>query len=157
MFVFDQTFRLVRRMIISVQSRDNQTSGGQKGRFSRDIFFQSKSSQWLKVQFRVSICRIIFPLFFNSVIEIHILFAPILNKSCTVSKSRFVPMLVFRWASVAPFTPFSLIEPLFISLTFFISTLRQDSSAPPLTQELYAFRHISIFLCRSFCLKFSAS
>ena len=62
-------------------------------------------------------------------------------------------MLVFRWASVAPFTPFSLIQPLFISLTFFISTLRQDSSAPPLTQEFYAFRRNSIFLCRSSCLE----
>ncbi len=37
-------------------------------------------------------------------------------------------------------TPFSLIQPLFICLTFSVSTLHQDSSAPPLTQELYAFR-----------------
>ena len=36
-------------------------------------------------------------------------------------------------------TPFSLIQPLFISLTFSTSTLYQDSSAPPLAQELYAF------------------
>ena len=37
-------------------------------------------------------------------------------------------------------TPFSLIQPLFICLTFSVSTLHQDSSAPHLTQELYAFR-----------------
>ena len=37
-------------------------------------------------------------------------------------------------------TPFSLIQPLFICPTFFVSTLHQDSSAPHLTQELYAFR-----------------
>ena len=37
-------------------------------------------------------------------------------------------------------TPFSLIQLLFICLTFSMSTLHQDSSAPPLTQELYAFR-----------------
>ena len=37
-------------------------------------------------------------------------------------------------------TPLSLIQPLFICLTFSMSTLHQDSSAPHLTQELYAFR-----------------
>ena len=37
-------------------------------------------------------------------------------------------------------TPFSLIQPLFICLTFSVSTLNYDSSAPSLTQELYAFR-----------------
>ena len=37
-------------------------------------------------------------------------------------------------------TPFSLIQPLFICLTISVSTLHQDSSAPHLTQELYAFR-----------------
>ena len=37
-------------------------------------------------------------------------------------------------------TPFSLIQPLFICLTFSVSTLHQHSSAPHLTQELYAFR-----------------
>ena len=37
-------------------------------------------------------------------------------------------------------TTFSLIQPLFICLTFSVSTLYQDSSAPHLTQELYAFR-----------------
>ena len=37
-------------------------------------------------------------------------------------------------------TPFSLIQPLFTCLTFSVSTLHQDSSVPPLTQELYAFR-----------------
>ena len=36
-------------------------------------------------------------------------------------------------------TPFSLIQPLFICLTFSVSTLNYDSSAPSLTQELYAF------------------
>ena len=36
-------------------------------------------------------------------------------------------------------SPFSLLQPLFICLTFSVSTLHQDSSAPPLTQELYAF------------------
>ena len=36
-------------------------------------------------------------------------------------------------------TPFSLIQPLFICLTFSVSTLHQDSSAPPLTQEHYTF------------------
>ena len=35
-------------------------------------------------------------------------------------------------------TPFSLIQPLFIYLTFSVSTLHPDSSTPPLTQELYA-------------------
>ena len=35
-------------------------------------------------------------------------------------------------------TPFSLIQPLFICLTFSVSTLHQDSSAPPLIQELCA-------------------
>ena len=38
-----------------------------------------------------------------------------------------------------PVTPFSLIQPLFICLAFFMSTLHQNSSAPPLIQELYAF------------------
>ena len=37
-------------------------------------------------------------------------------------------------------TPFSLIQPLFICLTFSVSALHQDSSAPHLTQELFAFR-----------------
>ena len=37
-------------------------------------------------------------------------------------------------------TPFSLMQPLFICLTLSVSTLHQDSSALPLTQELYAFR-----------------
>ena len=37
-------------------------------------------------------------------------------------------------------TPFSLIQPLLICLTFSVSTLHQDSSAPHLTQEFYAFR-----------------
>ena len=37
-------------------------------------------------------------------------------------------------------TPFSLIQPLFICLTFSVSTLNYDSSAPSLAQELYAFR-----------------
>ena len=36
-------------------------------------------------------------------------------------------------------TPFSLMQPLFICLTFSVSTLHQDSSTPPLTQELYTF------------------
>ena len=36
-------------------------------------------------------------------------------------------------------TPFSLIQPLFVCLTFSMSTLHQDNSAPHLTQELYAF------------------
>ena len=36
-------------------------------------------------------------------------------------------------------TLFSLIHPLFICLTFSMSTVYQDISAPPLTQELYAF------------------
>ena len=35
---------------------------------------------------------------------------------------------------------FSLTQPLFICSNFSVSTLRQDSSAPPLTQEFYAFR-----------------
>ena len=35
---------------------------------------------------------------------------------------------------------FALIQPLFICLTFSVSTLHQDSSAPHLSQELYAFR-----------------
>ena len=59
---------------------------------------------------------------------------------------------------------FFLIQLLFICLTFSMSILHQDSSAPPLTQELYAFRtqrpkHLDIvhFPCRSFCLEFSAS
>ena len=34
---------------------------------------------------------------------------------------------------------FSLTQPLFICLTFSMSTLHQGSSAPPLTQEFYAF------------------
>ena len=34
-------------------------------------------------------------------------------------------------------TPFSLIQPLFICLTFSVSTLHQDSSASHLTQELH--------------------
>ena len=33
-----------------------------------------------------------------------------------------------------------MIQPLFICLTFSVSTLHKDSSDPPLTQELYAFR-----------------
>ena len=37
-------------------------------------------------------------------------------------------------------TPFSLIHLLFICLTFSVSVLSQDSSAPHLTEELYAFR-----------------
>ena len=37
-------------------------------------------------------------------------------------------------------TPFSLIQPLFICLTFSVSTLYQDSSASHVTQELYALR-----------------
>ena len=37
-------------------------------------------------------------------------------------------------------TPFSLIHPLIICMTFSVFTLHQDSSAPPLTRELYAFR-----------------
>ena len=37
-------------------------------------------------------------------------------------------------------TAFSLIHPLFICLTFSMSTAHQDSSAPHLTQELYTFR-----------------
>ena len=40
-------------------------------------------------------------------------------------------------------TPFSLIQPLFICLTFSVSTLHQDSSTPLLTQELYAFRTLT--------------
>ena len=36
-------------------------------------------------------------------------------------------------------TPFSLIQPLFICLTSIISTLHPDSSASPLTQELFSF------------------
>ena len=62
-------------------------------------------------------------------------------------------------------TPFSLIQPLFNCLTFSMSILHQDSSAPPLTQELYAFRIYKdqniwtslVFPCCSFCLEFSAS
>ena len=62
-------------------------------------------------------------------------------------------------------TPFSLIQPLFICLTFSVSTLHQDSSAPPLTQELYThFSHkdqniwtLLVSQCCSFCLEFSAS
>ena len=37
-------------------------------------------------------------------------------------------------------TPFSLIQPLFICLTFLVSTVHLDSSASTLTQELHAFR-----------------
>ena len=36
-------------------------------------------------------------------------------------------------------TPFSLIQPLLICLSFSVSTLHQDCSTPPLTQELYIF------------------
>ena len=43
------------------------------------------------------------------------------------------------FAQNLPVTPFSLILPLFICLTVFMSTFHLDSSAPPLTQELYAF------------------
>ena len=47
----------------------------------------------------------------------------------------------FYWLQICcSVTPFSLIQPLFICLTFSMPTLHQDSSAPHLTQELYAFR-----------------
>ena len=36
-------------------------------------------------------------------------------------------------------TPSSLMQPLFVSLVFFVSTVHQGSSAPPLTKELYTF------------------
>ena len=53
----------------------------------------------------------------------------------------------------------SLMQPLFICLTFFVMcTLHQDSSAPLLTHQLYAYHtRRLIFLYVFFCLKFSAS
>ena len=44
-----------------------------------------------------------------------------------------------RQKSCHSFFFFFLIQPLFICLTFFVSTLHQDSSALPLTQKLNAF------------------
>ena len=48
--------------------------------------------------------------------------------------------IMYQVQVVNTVTSFSLIQPMFICLTFSMSTLHQDSSAPPLTQELYTFR-----------------
>ena len=51
--------------------------------------------------------------------------------------------IMYQVQVVNTVTPFSLIQPLFICLTFSVSTLHQDSSTPLLTQELYAFRTLT--------------
>ena len=50
--------------------------------------------------------------------------------------SKHVSSISYQYSVI----PFSLTQLLFICLTFSMSTLHQDSSAPHLAQELYAFR-----------------
>ena len=54
--------------------------------------------------------------------------------------------IMYQVQVVNTVTSFSLIQPMFICLTFSMSTLHQDSSAPPLTQEFYAHNNTHIIL-----------